>query len=334
MDYREYSVEDLALDGRFQKWVLTSDNESVVFWDQWVKENPQYQQKINDAIKLIRTAGLSGDKKLDEAYLEVWKNLNDNIIHSSKEREQTPRFSYAKIAAIFIGLIVCSYFLWNQFAGDKTTEYRTAYGEVKEFVLEDGSKITLNSNSHLTATSNWNNKATREVFLEGEAFFEIVKTKEHKTFEVNTAEKVHVQVLGTEFNVSTRRQQVGVYLQSGKVKISSLAGEATLQPGDFVVYQKGDQVLVVKQNALEVSPDLLNWKSSFYIFNDTPLSEIVNTLEDNYGYSVVIKDPSLNQKKITAKISRKDVSVLLKVLSETLNIKIEQNGNQLTFNAN
>jgi ferric-dicitrate binding protein FerR (iron transport regulator) len=260
--------------------------------------------------------------------------LNDNILHS-KEIERSTRFTYAKIAAVFVGLVVSSYFLWNQFGnGDKSIEYQTAYGEVKEFVLEDGSKVTLNSNSHLTTTGNWNDNNAREVFLKGEAFFEIVKTKERKTFEVNTEEKVHVQVLGTEFNVSTRRQQVEVYLQSGKVKISSLAGDATLKPGDFVVYQKGDQALVVKQNALEASPDLLDWKSSFYIFNDTPLSDITQTLEDNYGFKIVIKDPSVTQKKITAKISRNDVNVLLKVLSETLNIKIEQDGNQLTFNTN
>ncbi|HTJ52013.1 MAG TPA: FecR domain-containing protein [Cyclobacteriaceae bacterium] len=334
MDYREYSVEDLALDGRFQKWILAPNDEVVVFWEQWIKENPQHQQKVNDAINLIRTAGLSGDAKLDETYLAIWKKLNDNILHS-KETKRSTRFTYAKAAAVFIGLVVSSYFLWNQFgSGNKTVEYQTAYGEVKEFVLEDGSKVTLNSNSHLTTTGNWNDNNAREVFLEGEAFFEIVKTKEHKTFEVNTEEKVHVQVLGTEFNVSTRREHVEVYLQSGKVKISSLVGEATLKPGDFVVYQKGDQSLVVKQNALEGSPDLLDWKSNFYIFNDTPLSDIVQTLEDNYGFKIVIKDPTVSQKKITAKISRNDVSVLLKVLSETLNIKIEQDGNQLTFNAN
>jgi transmembrane sensor len=333
MDYLRYSAEDFALDEKFQKWVLEPNDEVVVFWEQWIKENPGQRSQIDNAIELIQAAGLSKDPKLNEAYLSVWKNLNEHAV-KTKQGNGTSRFRYTKIAAVFLGLVVGSFLLWNVFTKKTFTEYRTAFGEIHEYVLQDGSKVTLNSNSILKVSGEWEDKTSREVFLEGEAFFEIVKTKDQKSFEVNTADQVHVQVLGTEFNVSTRHEQVEVYLQSGKVKINSLAGEATLMPGDFIVYQKGDQALVVKQNVLAETPDILSWKSSFYVFNDTPLSEIVQTLEDNYGYKVVMQDNTLNQKKITAKISRRDLSVLLKVLSETLDIRIEQVGNQLIFSAN
>ncbi len=330
MDYRTYTAEDFALDEKFQKWVLDPSAEVTVFWEQWLKENPQQHQQINNAIELVRVAGLSSDSKLNEAYLSVWKKIHDHTLQT-KEVSQNTRFRYMKVAAAFIGLVVSSFLVWNQFKTESVIEYRTTFGEIKEFVLEDGSKVTLNSNSLLKFTGGWKDQVSREVFLEGEAFFEIVKTKDQKRFGVNTEDQVHIQVMGTEFNVNTRRQKVEVYLQSGKVKVNSLAGEVTLKPGDFIVCQKDDKSLEVKQNGLTENKDVLDWKSNNYIFNDTPLSEIVSTLEDDYGFIVIIQDKELSQKKITAKISRKDSSVLLRVLSETLDIKIEQDGNHLTF---
>ena len=332
MDYRKYSAEDFALDEKFQKWVLEPNEEVVAFWEAWIKGNPSQKLTVDSAIELIKLSGLTGNSELNKQYLQVWKNLHDNIVEN-KQRE-LHRFNYLKVAAVFIGLAVSTFFLWNYLNADQSIEYRTAFGEVKEFVLEDGSKVTLNSNSSLKLSGHLNDKAVRKVFLDGEGFFEIVKTSDHKTFEVNTEDQVSIQVLGTEFNVSTRRQQVEVYLQSGKVKISSLAGEATLKPGDFVIYQKGKESLLMKENVFETSPELLDWKSNYYVFNDTPLSEIIQELKDNYGFTIEVKDSLLSQRKITAKISRKDVSVLFKVLSETLNINIKQNGNQLVFNAN
>ena len=333
MDYLKYSAEDFALDEKFQKWVLEPNEEVAGFWECWIKANPEQKAQVDEAINLIRAAGLSKDPKLNEAYLSVWKNLHAHAV-KSKMQDRAPQFRYLKIAAVFLGLAICSFVLWNLAVKESSVEYRTAFGEIKEFILEDGSNVTLNSNSFLKVTGNWKDKTSREVFLEGEAFFEIVKTKDKKSFEVNTADQVHVQVLGTEFNVSTRHEKVEVYLQSGKVKINSLAGEALLKPGDLIVYQRKDQSLTVKPNVLADDLDVLTWKSNFYVFNDTPLSEIVQALEDNYGYKVTVTDSVLNQKKITAKIPRKDVTVLLKVLSETLDIKIEQEGNQLIFKSN
>lgn len=327
-----YSAEDFALDEKFQKWVLapTSNPEVAIFWEQWLKENPRQLPQVTEAIELIRTAGLSTDPKMNEAYLSGWKKLHENALQS-KETNRNNRFRYLKVAAVFIGLCVCSFLAWNQFKSESAIEYRTAFGEIKEFVLEDGSRVTLNSNSSLKFKGGWENQVSREVFLEGEAFFEIVKTKDQKRFEVNTQDQVHIQVLGTEFNVSTRRQQVEVYLQSGKVKVNSLGGEVTLKPGDVIVYQNDDQSMELKPNGLPENRNVWDWKSNYYIFNDTPLSEIAKTLEDDYGFAVIIQNKALDQKKITAKISRKDIDVLLNVLSETLNIKIVQDGNRLTF---
>jgi len=329
MDYRKYSAEDLALDDKFQKWVLNPDVEIKEFWEGWLVQNPESNKVINEAIELIRSAGLSEDRAMNEAYLSGWKHIQE---HVSKSEAAVPLrgWQYGKIAAAVAFLVVSGFLLWNRFSANQSLDYSTAYGEIREFVLEDGSKVTLNSNSHLTLTSGWNTRPVREVALEGEAFFEVVKTTDKKGFEVSTNADVRISVLGTKFNVNTRHEQVRVYLQSGKVKVNSTVGDATLNPGDFVVYKNGDSALKVDRNVAE-STQLLSWKEQVFIFNDTPLSEVIDELEDNYGFEVSLQNKVLAEKRITAKIPRKDVGVLLSVLSETLDIKIERNGTQLTL---
>jgi transmembrane sensor len=327
MDYRNYSAEDLALDEKFQKWVLDPDVEIKEFWEGWLLQNPKSNEVVNEAIELIRLSGLSPDRAMNEAYLSGWKNIHEHV-SKTETAFHARRWQYGKIAAAIVFLIVSGFLLWSRFGANQRLEYATAYGEIKEFVLEDGSKVTLNSNSLLTLTSGWDTQAVREVTLEGEAFFEVVKTADRKGFEVATNADVRISVLGTKFNVNTRHEHVRVYLQSGKVKVNSTVGDATLNPGDFVVYKNGDTALKVDRNVAE-SSQLLSWKEQVFIFNDTPLSEVIDELEDNYGFKVTLQNKILAEKRITAKIPRKDVDVLLSVLSETLDIKIERNGAQL-----
>jgi transmembrane sensor len=329
MKYRKYSAEDFALDVKFQKWVLDPDPEVTGFWEEWLQENPGQNPVVKDAIELVRAAGLSKDHHMNEDYLTTWHQIQQNVSQSGN-RSSNRTWQYVKIAAVLSFVVVSSFVLWRVFQDNARTEFQTSYGEIKDFVLEDGSKVTLNSNSHLYLSSDWSESEIREVTLEGEAFFDVVKTRDKKGFEVATNEDVRISVLGTKFNVNTRHEEVKVYLQSGQVKVNSGIGEATLLPGDFVMYKTGNSSLMINRQIKEAT-QLLSWKEEIFVFNDTPLADVVDELEDNYGFSVVLQDAKLNEKRITAKIPRKDVDVLLNVLSETLDIKIQRDGKQLTL---
>jgi transmembrane sensor len=329
MDYRTYSAEDFALDEKFQQWVLDPSPEVNGFWERWVRDNPTYNSTIKEAIDLVKAAGLSKDKEANVAYVDVWRHLRQNA-EAESQKKRTSGWQITKVAAVLAFVIVGSFVLWRAFRAPEMIVYRTGFNEVKEFTLEDGSRVMLNSNSRLSFAPGWNDKSIREVALEGEGFFDVVHTKEHKGFEVTTNEDIRISVLGTKFNVNTRHEEVQIYLESGKVKVNSVVGEAMMSPGDFVFYRSGNAGLMLTRKRDDI-PRLLSWKEEMFVFNDTPLAEVVREIEDHFGFNVVLEDQGLNEKRITAKVPRGDVNVLLSVLSETLNIQIVQDGNTLTL---
>lgn len=328
MNYQHFTANEFALDPGFRQWVLHPTEENTQFWNHWILKHPGKQTEIAAAIKLIRTAGLLADTEANHAFLEIWENLQANTKQQEKTRQTESALRYSRMAAIWIGFILLAgYLFWkvNQPVGPLI--YTTSFGEIKKITLADGSLITLNANSSIRlAHKDWHKATSREVFLTGEAFFEVAKTKDKKSFTVTTADSIRVQVLGTEFNVNTRRKKTAVYLQSGKVQLKASATQLVMKPGDFAHYNKEDKQLKLR---LMKEESQLAWKSNFFVFDDTPLLDIAQELEDIYGIKVHISDASLAQQRFTAKVPRNKVDVLLKVLAETLQVEIKRQSKEV-----
>lgn len=324
MNYKYHSAKDLALDEKFQKWVLSPDHETNVFWANWVAANPDRKNDIDKARQLVLHSGLSSDFEANKHYLQAWKNISDHV-----QKARTKRmYRYAGVAAAFSGVVlVAGYLIFSRFAASNEVQHQTTYGETKEVSLPDGSTVLLNANSSIMYEDNWNTKQGRKIFLTGEAFFNVAKTPDKKSFEVQ-AGNVNVKVLGTEFNVQARREKVSVYLQSGKVNVISPEGNASLSPGEGTVIIAG-KAPVIKKFDGTARESLLDWKNGQFVFNDSPLSEVAWEIEDNYGFRVILSDMALGQKRITAKVGMRDVDVLLAVLAETLELKVERDENRI-----
>lgn len=319
-----HSAKDLALDEKFQKWVLSPDHETNAFWTKWMAANPDRKNDIDKARQLVLHSGLSSDFEANKHYLQAWKNISD---HVQKGRTKG-MYRYAGVAAAFSGIVlVAGYLIFSRFSASNEVQHQTAYGETKEVTLPDGSTVMLNANSSLMYEDNWTANQSRKIFLTGEAFFNVVKTSDKKSFEVH-AGNVKVKVLGTEFNVHARREKVSVYLQSGKVNVTSPEGNANLSPGDGAAIIAGKAPIIKKYDG-SATESLLDWKNDQFVFNDSPLSEVAWEIEDNYGFRVTLSDPALGQMRITAKVGMRDIDVLLAVLSETLELKVEREGNRI-----
>src|SRR5688500_7642832 len=112
MDYRTYSAEDFALDEKFQQWIWDPNPEINDFWERWVKDNPNHSAAIKEAVDLLKAAGLSKDKNANDAYVDVWRHLQQNVANETL-RKRTSGWQIAKIAAAFAFLIVASFVLWR-----------------------------------------------------------------------------------------------------------------------------------------------------------------------------------------------------------------------------
>jgi ferric-dicitrate binding protein FerR (iron transport regulator) len=134
-----------------------------------------------------------------------------------------------------------------------------------------------------------------------------------------------VQVLGTSFNVTNRRQKTQVVLNSGKVNLCAKGPTEehlteTLKPGEMAELIPSAQKFTKRQ----VNPEVYSsWTHKKLIFQATPLADIVTLLEENYGYQVQIADRKILSRTITGEIYIDNVNTLLVALSTSFNLKFE-----------
>ncbi len=205
--------------------------------------------------------------------------------------------------------------------------YQTAYGQTTDVYLEDGSRVALNSNSKLKVPrlGFWGD--VREVALEGEAEFSVSHTIDHKRFVVKTSEKFQVEVLGTTFSVFARPRGTKVALKSGSVRIDYSQNderrEVMMEPGDLAFLDHQGAVQLERQQDIKT---FAPWTEQRYVFNGTPVKEILAMMEENFGQKVSLSDSNIAQRSITGNFKTKNAEELLKTISEVLDLRVEQNG--------
>lgn len=245
-----------------------------------------------------------------------------------------------KMAAVFIGFLLVAGITFWLFQED-TVIYSTDYGQIQTIQLPDGSQATLNGNSTLQYVRQWEDNdellPTREIWLEGEAFFEvedmILPDQGKAKFIVHTPQ-LDIEVVGTTFNVRNRQDQTQVVLNSGKVKLHLPATGQQVQradtiwmnPGELVAFSEKHQII---EQRVVTSELYSSWKDHELIFVDTPIREIAEMLEDTYGFHVIIESDSIKDKRFNGTVSTDQVDLLLKALTTTFNINIQQEDHRI-----
>jgi ferric-dicitrate binding protein FerR (iron transport regulator) len=342
MSYTHYQAEDFAADEFFIRWVKTPDSETEAFWQEWIQTHPAQADTIREAKELVGLLETNKDFPTIGQINRMRQHIHSRTGRASKiismrspQPSQIPMpwyQSWQKLAAVFLAFLVCSALLWIGIIKVSKVEYRTAYGQIQTIQLPDGSTVTLNANSALRYSRTWDSTHDREVWLEGEAFFDVKHLKNHNRFLVHTQDKLSVEVLGTTFNVFERKSGTRVVLQTGKVKLTVQQGQKQEQ----VLMQPGEQVELVEKTGgyakKKVDPQqALAWKAHKLVFDNTSMAEIVAVLEENYGLNVTIASPELLQKKLVGSAPTHDVDVFLSALAKSFNLKINRNGKEVSI---
>ncbi len=329
MDYSKYEAEDFVMDEKFRQWVLEYQHDS--FWHTFLLDYPLQGENIQQARQLLVSLTLE-QESLPATEVEALRmNIHQAINEKSFTNPYKPFYQrqWLKIAAGISGLVLLSAFLWLYFQDTQSETYKTSYGEIKQIELPDGSLVILNANSTLAWHSGKTFHENREVSLYGEAFFDVQHTADDKKFIVHTGH-VQVEVLGTTFNVKRRREQTQVVLNTGKVALQNTdTGEKTLmQAGDLVSLAHEEASFTFKK----VNPDLyISWKARKLLINNTTLKEIASIIEDTYGYLVIIKGESLEQRpfSVTTTVPLRDLDNLLQLIEMTFKIDITKTKQQI-----
>lgn len=276
------------------------------------------------------------DDRLRTSLQQLGQKLNFRPAEAPQAKKISlapPRWVYQLAATLT--LLAVGIGTWWLLAGPLAeTRYQTAFGETRRILLPDQSTVVLNANSELIVKKSWSEDKPREVWLEGEAFFQVQK----RTGSGNARFKVHttdldVEVLGTSFNVKERDQGTQVVLNTGKVKLNLTHAPTQefifMNPGEAVEYTRHSQQVVKR----EVNPEQLSaWKNNRVILNNTPLSEIAQVMEETYGVEVIFEDSTLASAILNGtSLPTNNREAFLQTLSATLNVQVVEENNSIIF---
>ncbi|MEO8473360.1 MAG: FecR domain-containing protein [Chryseolinea sp.] len=337
-EYADYSLTEFLEDDSFIQWVIQQDARSNSFWESFLQAYPEKQKMVREAVSIIKVYRgqdtFSNDGNIDA----VWKRIDTSIGQHVAQPKHISRFTLFKIAASITLIAVIGAISWV-LVDDGSKTISTSYGEVKAITLPDQSIVMLNGNSTLTYKNNWTNGVPRQVWIKGEAYFD-VKHINLDTNAIRAEERfivhgrdIDIQVLGTSFNVKSRRNKTNIALLSGKIEVNyahapTPSGGLVMMPGDYVEY--AGQKLLTKKKLLRPHK-AATWTVREITFTDPSVGDIMETLQDNYGYAVNVEDKDLMELKIEGEISVTSVQELIAVVSSTLGIRIEESGKEIVI---
>lgn len=199
-------------------------------------------------------------------------------------------------------------------------------GQTYKLALADGTNVMLNAESELTFPSEFDTDR-REVFLKGEAFFQVTHN-EKAPFIVHT-DQLDVQVLGTTFNVSgyNNENMLKVTLVEGSIRIHQQGDSVKIRPNEQYNYNKNTREKRVQTVDTEL---FTSWVNDEYIFKDTTLDEIFNRINHWYMFDVTYESPSLKEKRFFLTIGR-DAALdqIIQIINSTEEVCIEKKDNHI-----
>lgn len=196
-------------------------------------------------------------------------------------------------------------------------------GSTYKLTLCDGTKICLASGSELIFPVGGDK---RNVKLRGEALFEVKHDATHP-FTVDCENGTKVTVLGTKFNVCSRKQEpVTVTVESGKVGVFFNSKTIFLNGGEQATFDNHIESTVLKVDANLYT----SWASGIYEFNDVPMKMIAHQLSLWYGVEFEFSNAELQERKFTGALLRnKNLGFTLGLLKEVSNIDFEMKDNKI-----
>lgn len=268
-------------------------------WRKGSSSNEEQYRDLERLWRVIRDAGPSPSSSLPSVkhIIDAAGTGGSRRPHAPKRRgNRRPRAAWGAAAAAAAILA----FGISQFrsAGEtnaaisRVAELSTGVGEMATLRLADGTVVRLASESRLRFTGT---HQTREVWLDGRAFFAVAK-QEGVPFRVRSRAG-DALVLGTRFAIRVEEEDLHLLVVEGRVALSSGEERVEVTAGELSHVVPGAEPTVVK--VPDVQP-MLEWVGEFLVFQSTPLDQFAREFEQHYGIEVRILDEDLAERTVTA----------------------------------
>lgn len=343
MNDESVNIEDLLGNDSFISWVL--QDEDALLWEAFIQAHPEKKELVGRASRIVLE--LHGAERetaptVDEQ--KLWSRIESTVEESHEETVRAkPQWQiYKRLMIAACVVLVAAFTIFQTMRSDrKRVTYKELLTDAKvenqliekhnegiasmEVRLEDGTVITLGKNSKLSYPTHFQ-KLKREVFLSGEAFFNVTKDPS-RPFLVYANETV-TKVLGTSFEIRAfeNGQNVTVHVRTGRVSVykqSRIRSEdpetsgLVLLPNQKVTFNRDSEMLVknLVPDPLPITPITDTKKTKF---DEVPATEVFAEIEKIYGIQILCDHDLLSKCIISTSIRNESLYDNLDVICRTI----------------
>jgi ferric-dicitrate binding protein FerR (iron transport regulator) len=355
------------------------DVDEIATLSEWINEHPdnksyfEQEEALWNSIELSRnTDGIDANKDWDKLSSLIEKEERKPLMKTKKQQQVFRLGALLRVAAVVLisfglsWLAFSSYYKTALSKSEGMLEVSVAKGSKSVVKLADGTTIWLNSATTIRYPDKFKNNR-RDVYIEGEAYFEVAKDKK-RPFTVHTSD-MDMVVLGTSFNVKSYpdegtiettlvegsvriekkmksgkikyvslkpNQQVTLIKEEGRILLTDLNEDkveklavAEQQESDSlkVTTIKRKERIVVVEN---IDPNVfIAWKSNRLEFKDEIFESIAVKLERWYNVEISIKNEKLKKIKFTGTFENETIEQALEALRLTTRFKYKFNKNKI-----
>lgn len=345
MSIEEYELYDFLADESFIKWAKNTGAAEGDLWQAILDAHPEKKYLAEIAKNIIR-AGQYKDLSFAKSETHaLWEQIRKDSFGKKSVHEAIPKKKnrgwnlMIRVAAVVVPLVAAVFFALFSHPDPipapqsqvEKLEKRTQKGQKLQITFTDGSRVKLNADSKLTYNRPFA-EDVREVYLEGEAFFDVAPNPE-RPFIVHTG-NISTKVLGTSFNVRTYPEEdvVKVAVVTGKVMVDSKTETKDqpanqpilLKPSEMVTYDKKKLTAEVASTDIE---KVTAWNNDILIFNNAGFSEVIGQLERWYGVEFKIERTTPVKKGFSGTFESQSLEYVLEGISYTSDFQYELQGN-------
>lgn len=322
---------------------ITEDREKIFLFMRGKLTSAEEQELLEkiDTDPAFKSLFLEQQKELEQEVIhsedpEVdfqWSRFKSRVTPVNTKQVRLPKTIYHKkflpIAAAFVlGLLISSAAYFVRFerlsTNQQVQEISIPYGGKSKFTLPDGSVVWLNSGSKLNYPSNFIGQ--RNIQLEGEAYFDVVKSR--NPFVVSTRYG-DVKVLGTSFNVKAYADDdFQTTLVEGAVNVEVGANRP-------IILKPGQQAFVNESNRLEIqtveTEVFTSWKDGKLIFYREPFEKVAKRMERWYNVNIEIDNEEMKDLWFTGTIEMETLSEVMELIRHSMPVKYSYDQNTRTL---
>lgn len=294
--------------------------EEVVAVDEWRETSINNEESYQNILKLNGWYSDMSSHAIDTD--NAWKKLSLNIKTENPEKETQSKASWYKYMAYAATIImVVGALMVMSIDNQSNSSPIVATHTESNHLLDDGSNVTLKSNSALNLIAN----SDREYNFAGAAKFVIVHD-EHKPFVIHI-EEVIIKDLGTVFDVEARPKNDTVF-----VKVTEGVVQFYTKSDEGIMLEQGEEGMYIKsknkfyKRSIDISNPILS-----VVFHDATLGEVIDHLAYSFRKTILMNNQDIRNCNLTVDFTKAPYVVVKEIIEETLDVSIEESDNTLTF---